>query len=99
MGLAQSVVGVPIKSLVRALAPPIPAAALACAVTLYLEHSVLHSDSHPEVVAIGLLALDVVVFGLVYFAALFLVAPTTMRQLTVAVLRRASRAIGGREQR
>ena len=68
-------------------------------VILYLEHSVLHSDSHPEVVAIGLLALDVVVFGLVYLAALFLVAPTTMRQLTVVVLRRSRRAIGGRQQR
>ena len=99
VGLARSVVEVPIKSLLRALAPPVPAAALACAVTLYLEHSVLHSDSHPEVVAIVLLALDVVVFGLVYLAALFLVAPTTMRQLMVAVLQRPMRAIGRRQQR
>lgn len=99
VGLAKSVVDVPIKPLARAVAPAIAAAALACAVTLYLEHSVLHSDSHPEVVAIGLLALDAVVFGLVYFAALFLVAPTTMRELRVVVLQRARRVIGGREQR
>jgi O-antigen/teichoic acid export membrane protein len=99
VGLARSVVEVPIKSLLRVLAPPLPAAALACAVTLYLEHFVLHSDSHPEVVAIVLLALEVVVFGLVYLAALSLVAPTTMRQLRVAVLRRPMQAIGRRQQR
>ena len=99
VGLAKSVVGVPIKPLVRALAPPITAAALACAVTLYLEHSILHSDSHPGFVPVGLLALDVVVFGFVYLAALFLMAPTTMRELTAAILRRTKPLISGYEQR
>ncbi len=92
VGLARSVVEVPIKSLLRVLAPPVPAAALACAVTLYLERHVLHSASHPQVVAIGLLAVNVLVLCVVYLTALSLVTPTTMRQLAAVVARQAGRA-------
>jgi hypothetical protein len=46
----------------------------------------------------GWLVLNPQAARLVYLAALLLVAPATMRQLTVVVLRRSRRTVGGRQQ-
>lgn len=95
---AKSVIGVSGKSLLRTIVPPLPAAAVACALTLYLELSVFHSDSHPVPTAIGLLVTDVVVFAVVYLAVLFLIEPTVVRQLIEVMLRSVKRFIGSRRR-
>jgi O-antigen/teichoic acid export membrane protein len=74
--LVRPVVGVGLRELRRSIAPPVLAAAVAVAVTAWLEHGLLHADSRPVIVAVGALLLDTVVFLTVYLAVAAAVAPT-----------------------
>ena len=93
---ARSVIEVATKPLLRAIVPPLPAAAVACGVTLYLEHTVFHSDSHAALAAIGLLLADTLIFGTTYLAALLVIEPKVVRQLTEVSLRLAGRLVPDR---
>ncbi|NNH70790.1 oligosaccharide flippase family protein [Nocardia uniformis] len=78
-GLARSVVGVRPVALLRAVAPPLPAAALALAATWPLEHLVLQADTRPILVGIGALLLDALVFVVIYLLVLAILAPDVVR--------------------
>ena len=95
LSLAVSVIGVPIKELLGAIAPPFPAAAVGFAVTLFLEHEVLHSDAHSLLIAVGMLVLDTLTFTVVYLLVFAVVAPATVKQL-FAVSGRLLRKLTGR---
>ncbi|MFF2549769.1 oligosaccharide flippase family protein [Nocardia sp. NPDC058058] len=77
--LARSALGVPLLALIRAIGPPLPAAALALAATWYLEHQVLHSDSRSLLLAVGLLILDTLAFTAIYLLVLAALAPDVVR--------------------
>lgn len=89
MGLATSVVGVRVRDLRRAVAPPLLGAGAAIAVTAWLEHGLLHSDTRPVVVAVALLLVDAVVFMIVYITVVAALAP----ELVGAVRRAVARAL------
>lgn len=88
---ARSVIEVGTKPLLRAILPPLPAAAVACGVTLYLERNVFHADSHTTLAAVGLLIADALILGMTYLAALLVIEPKVLRQLTEVALRLARR--------
>lgn len=93
---ARSVIEVGFKPLLRAITPPLPAAAIAGGVTLYLERSVFLSDSHAHLAAVGLLLADVLIFGTIYLAALFVIEPKVVRKLAEVALRLVRRSIPSR---
>jgi PST family polysaccharide transporter len=95
---ARAVIGVETKPLLRAIIPPLPAAAIACAVTFYLERNVFHSDSHAVPAAVGLLLADVLIFGAAYFAALSAIEPKFAPQFAEVVLRLARRLAPGQRR-
>ncbi|WP_237569193.1 lipopolysaccharide biosynthesis protein [Mycolicibacterium lacusdiani] len=92
--LAKQVVDVPYRSVARALFPSLLAATAAALVTAYLEHAVVHANSTTGAAAIGLLALDVLVFSSAYVGALFLLAPSTMRQLAGVGIAKVKQTVG-----
>jgi PST family polysaccharide transporter len=73
--LARPVVDVTVADLRRAILPPLVAAAVATALTVALERGVLHSDTHPVLVAVGLLLLDVLVYLVAYLGVISVLAP------------------------
>lgn len=95
---ARSVIEVGTKHLLRAIIPPLPAAAVACGVTLYLERHVFHSDSHAALVAVSLLLADAVILVTTYLAALFVIEPKVLRQSTAVVLRLTRRLVPSRQR-
>ncbi|WP_194852844.1 oligosaccharide flippase family protein [Nocardia sp. SYP-A9097] len=89
--LARSAMGIPLLALVRAVGPPLPAAALALAATWYLEHQVLQADSRPILLAIGVLILDTVAFTVIYLLVLSVLAPDVVRGFARLAARLAPR--------
>ena len=79
--LAHRVVVIPVRQLAVALASPLPGLMAATATTWLLEHQVLHSDTKPLMIALAFLALDALVFGITYLAALSLFARPTVMSL------------------
>jgi PST family polysaccharide transporter len=79
--LAAPVVGVSARQTLRASVPAIGSAVVGGAVVAPLEHLVLHSDQR-GVWGLGLIALDGVVFLLVYGAALRVLAPASFEDVT-----------------
>ena len=78
LGVAQRVVTVPIRKVLRVLATPIPSLLVATVVTWWLEHDVLRSDTRGLFLAVALLTVDALVFGLVYLAVLTVFARSTV---------------------
>jgi O-antigen/teichoic acid export membrane protein len=91
--LARSVVDAPYRSVLAAIVPPIVAAAAAGAATLYLERAIVHSASHAGLAGVGFLLLELLFFVAIYFATLFALTPTSMRQLCAVALQRARQAV------
>lgn len=90
VGLAQKVVTVPLSNVLRALSVPIPGLFVATAATWWLEHDILRSDSRSLILAVTLLAVDAVVFCLIYLAVLTLFA----RSAVITIVRRVSLLTG-----
>jgi O-antigen/teichoic acid export membrane protein len=84
--LARGVVGVKWGQVCRAILPPLLAGAVAVVATAYLEHGVFHSDTRGVLVSIGLIVVDTLAFAVVYLAALFVLAPSSVRALAGLVL-------------
>lgn len=76
--LAQRVVTVPLSKVLRVLATPVPGLLIATAATWWLEHDILRSDSRGLILAVTLLAVDAVVFCVIYLAVLGLFARSTV---------------------
>jgi O-antigen/teichoic acid export membrane protein len=93
--LARPVVGADLRDIRHAIAPPVLAGVIAVAVTAWLEHGLLHSDTRAVLVAIGALLLDAVVFATVYLAAACALAPSIARAVQTLVLRAAHRVRRG----
>ncbi len=81
---AGPVVGVSARQTLSATVPTIGSALLGCAVAAPLEHLVLHSDQQ-GLWGLGLIALDCLVFLLVYGAALRVLAPATFANVASLV--------------
>jgi PST family polysaccharide transporter len=102
IGLAQKVVTVPLRKVLRVLAVPLPSLLTATAVTWWLEHEVLRSDSRAPILGVALLAVDALVFCLIYLAVLTPFArPTVMTIVRVvfAVIGRHRKAVVGRHRK
>jgi hypothetical protein len=54
----------------------------------------VQSNSATGAAAIGMLALDVLIFSSAYVGALFLLAPTTMRQLAGVGIAKVKQTVG-----
>ena len=77
LGLAQQLVIVPLRRVLTVLAPPIPGLLIATMATWWLEHDILRADSRGPILAVTLLAVDALVFCLLYLALLTLFARST----------------------
>ena len=84
LGLAQLVVTVPLRRVLTVLATPIPGLLIATAATWWLEHDLLRSDTRAPILAVVLLAVDALVFCLIYLAVLTVFARSTV----VTIVRR-----------
>jgi PST family polysaccharide transporter len=97
LGLAQQVVTVPLSKVLKVLAAPMPGLLIATAATWWLEHDILRSDSRGPILAVTLLAVDALVFCLIYLAVLTLFARSTVitivRIIPVLIGRFRQRAI------
>ncbi|WP_067570877.1 oligosaccharide flippase family protein [Nocardia acidivorans] len=89
--LARSVMGISPTALLRAVGPPLPAAVLALVATWCLEHQVLHADTRPLLLALGMLILDTVAFTVIYLLALWALAPEVVRGFARLAARLAPR--------
>ena len=78
LGLAQLVVTVPLRRVLRVLATPIPSLLVATVATWWLEHDLLRSDTRGLILAVALLAVDALVFCLIYLAVLAVFARSTV---------------------
>ena len=78
LGLAQQLVIVPLRRVLTVLAPPIPGLLIATMATWWLEHDILRADSRGPILAVALLAVDALVFCLIYLAVLTLFARSTV---------------------
>jgi O-antigen/teichoic acid export membrane protein len=98
LGLAQLVVTVPLRRVLTVLARPIPSMLVATAATWWLEHDLLRSDTRGPILAVVLLAVDALVFCLVYLAVLTVFARSTVVTIVrkVSVLIARFRLPGGR---
>ena len=98
LGLAQLVVTVPLRRVLTVLARPIPSLLVATAATWWLEHDLLRSDTRGPILAVVLLAVDALVFCLVYLAVLTVFARSTVVTIVrkVSVLIARFRLPGGR---
>ncbi|TVY99736.1 hypothetical protein EAS64_41580 [Trebonia kvetii] len=95
LGLAQKVVTVPLSKVLTVLATPMPGLLIATAATWWLEHDILRSDSHSLILAVTLLAVDALVFCLIYLAVLTLFARSTV----ITIVRSVAALIGRFRQR
>jgi O-antigen/teichoic acid export membrane protein len=89
LGLAQMVVTVPFRKVLKALATPIPSLVIATTATWLLEHDLLRSDTRGPLLALVLLAVDALVFCLIYLAVLTVFSRSTV----VTIVRRVSALI------
>lgn len=78
LGLAQLVVTVPLRRVLTVLATPMPSLLVATAATWWLEHGLLRSDTRGPLLAVVLLTVDALAFGLVYLAVLTVFARPTV---------------------
>ena len=78
LGLAQLVVTVPLRRVLSVLARPMPSLLIATTATWWLEHDILRSDTRGPILALVLLAVDALVFCLVYLAVLTVFARSTV---------------------
>ena len=78
LGLAQLVVTVPLRRVLTVLATPMPSLLVATVAAWWLEHHVLRADSRGPILAVVLLAVDALVFCLVYLAVLTVFARPTV---------------------
>ena len=69
---------VPFRRVLTVLATPMPSLLVATAATWWLEHDVLRADSRGPILAVVLLAVDALVFCLVYLAVLTVFARSTV---------------------
>jgi len=95
--LAGPVVGVSPRQTAGAIIPSVASALLAAAVVVPLEHFVLHSHQHGLWGGLGSVALDSLVFFLLYAVALRMVAPSTFHELSALI--GSVRASAGRLRR
>lgn len=79
LGMARSVLALPMRPILGVLVPPVFAAAVGLAVLWPLEHLVLHSATHSIPVAISLLVLDTIMFSAVYIVVLAIVGRPALR--------------------
>ena len=99
LGLAQRLVIVPLRRVLTVLATPMPGLLIATAATWWLEHDILRADSRGPILAVTLLAVDALVFCLIYLAVLTLFARSTVvtivRIAPVLIARFRQRALAG----
>ena len=95
LGLAQRVVTAPLSKVLKVQATPIPGLLIATAATWWLEHDILRSDSRGPILAITLLAVDALVFCLIYLAVLTVFARSTV----ITIVRSVPVLIGRFRQR
>ena len=97
LGLAQQLVIVPLRRVLTVLATPIPGLLIATMATWWLEHDILRADSRGPILAVTLLAVDALVFCLIYLAVLTLFARSTVvtivRSVPVLIARFRQRAL------
>ena len=97
LALAQLVVSVPFRRVLTVLATPMPSLLVATTATWWLEHDVLRADSRGPILAVVLLAVDALVFCLVYLAVLTVFARPTVvtivRIVPVLIARFRGRAL------
>ena len=97
LALAQPVVTVPFRRVLTVLATPIPSLLVATVATWWLEHDLLRADSRGPILAVVLLAVDALVFCLVYLAVLTVFARSTVvtivRIVPVLIARLRRRAL------
>jgi O-antigen/teichoic acid export membrane protein len=86
--LARAVVDVSPRQILAAVLPPIPCALAALAAVWPLEHILLRSDTRSLAPAIGLLAIDGIVFVIVFLVTLSVIAPSSVGAILAAVRRR-----------
>ena len=78
LGLSQRMVTVPFRKVLKALATPLPSLVIATGAAWWLEHDVLRSDTRGLILALVFLAVDALVFCLVYLAVLAVFARSTV---------------------
>jgi PST family polysaccharide transporter len=97
LGLAQRLVIVPLRRVLTVLAKPIPGLLIATMAAWWLEHYILRADSRGPILAVALLAVDALVFCLIYLAVLTLFARSTVativRIVPVLIARFRQRAL------
>ena len=97
LGLAQQLVIVPLRRVLTVLATPIPGLLIATMATWWLEHDILRADSRGPILAVTLLAVDALVFCLIYLAVLTVFARSTVvtivRIVPVLIARFRQRAL------
>ena len=96
--LAQPVVGVSVRQILRVSLPPLLAAAVGLAVVAPLEHFVMRSDTRDLWVGLGLLVVDGLVFLGIYIAVLLVISPAEIRyvaRLLAGLRRRRQQAVTG----
>ncbi|MFH5232746.1 oligosaccharide flippase family protein [Antrihabitans spumae] len=93
VGLAIPVVQVSVRQVVLAVLPPLPAAAIALAVTWALENFVFRAEYRSLLTAVLLLSLATFVYLVVYIGILAIFAPAATRELFRVGLRLVGRAI------
>ncbi len=86
LGLAQTVMTVPLGKILKVLSTPIPGLIVATAATFLLEHDVLRSDTRGVILAVTLLAVDALVFCVTYLAMLAVFARSTAVTIVRGVL-------------
>jgi O-antigen/teichoic acid export membrane protein/cell division septum initiation protein DivIVA len=78
LALAQLVVTVPFRRVLTVLATPVPGLLVATTATWLLEHDLLRADSRGPILGVVLLAVDALVFCLLYLAVLTVFARPTV---------------------
>jgi O-antigen/teichoic acid export membrane protein len=94
--LAQRVMAVPFRQVLKVQATPLPAMFAATAVTYLLEHDVMRSDTRGVILGVALLTVDTIVFGLVYLAVLFVFARSSALTIIRSVPAVTARLTGRR---
>jgi O-antigen/teichoic acid export membrane protein len=102
LGLVRSVLGVGAREFAGRLLPPAVAAIAALVVVAVLERSVVRADTWSTAAGLGLVVAETLLLGMLYFAALHVVAPGLARGARSALrgaVRRGRRAVTGRGDR
>lgn len=91
--IARSVVDAPLRDVVASLAPITVSALVAFVVAFPVEHVAVRSDQHFEPVGLILVAVDCLLFGLVYLVVLRLVSPARFRSVRGFAARTADKLV------